>query len=41
MTGLWVADASLMPSLAEGWNPMVTVMACARRVAGELAARLS
>ena len=38
--GLWVADASLMPTSLRV-NPMVTVMACARRVAGELAARLS
>ena len=37
--GLWVADASLMPTSLKV-NPMVTVMACARRVAGELAARL-
>jgi choline dehydrogenase-like flavoprotein len=40
VAGLWVADASLMPTSLKV-NPMVTVMACARRVARELAARLS
>jgi choline dehydrogenase-like flavoprotein len=40
LPGLWVADASLMPTSLKV-NPMVTVMACARRVAGELAARLA
>jgi choline dehydrogenase-like flavoprotein len=40
VAGLWVADASLMPTSLKV-NPMITVMACARRVAGELAARLS
>jgi choline dehydrogenase-like flavoprotein len=38
--GLWVADASLMPTSLKV-NPMITVMACARHVAGELAGRLS
>ncbi|MDX6672864.1 MAG: hypothetical protein QOH11_282, partial [Solirubrobacteraceae bacterium] len=38
--GLWVADASLMPTSLKV-NPMVTVMACARHVAGELAMRLA
>jgi choline dehydrogenase-like flavoprotein len=37
--GLWIADASLMPTSLKV-NPMITVMACARRVAGQLAARL-
>jgi glycine/D-amino acid oxidase-like deaminating enzyme len=37
--GLWVADASLMPTSLKV-NPMITVMACARHVAGELAGRL-
>jgi choline dehydrogenase-like flavoprotein len=40
LPGLWVADASLMPTSLKV-NPMVTVMACARHVAGELAERLS
>ena len=40
LAGLWVADASLMPTSLKV-NPMITVMACARRVAGELAAGLS
>lgn len=38
--GLWVADASLFPT-AVRVNPMVTIMACARRVAGVLAERLA
>ena len=37
--GLWIADASLMPTSLKV-NPMVTVMACARHVAGDLAGRL-
>src|SRR5207302_1809738 len=40
LPGLWVADASLMPTSLKV-NPMITVMACARRTAGELAAGLS
>lgn len=38
--GLWVADASLFPT-AVGVNPMLTIMAFARRVAGGLAERVS
>jgi choline dehydrogenase-like flavoprotein len=39
MPGLYVADASLMPTSLKV-NPMITIMACARRVAGGLAERL-
>jgi choline dehydrogenase-like flavoprotein len=39
LPGLWFADASVMPTSLKV-NPMVTVMACARRVAGELAGAL-
>jgi choline dehydrogenase-like flavoprotein len=38
--GLFVADASLLPT-SLGVNPMMTVIACASRVAGGLAERLS
>lgn len=38
--GLYVADASLFPT-SLGVNPMVTVMACARQIAGGLAATLA
>jgi len=38
--GLFVADASLLPT-SLGVNPMMTVIACASRVAGRLAERLS
>ena len=40
MPGLYVADASLFPSSLRV-NPMMTVMACARRVAHGLAERLA
>lgn len=33
--GVWVADASLLPT-SLGANPMVTIMACARQVAGHV-----
>jgi choline dehydrogenase-like flavoprotein len=38
--GLWVADASLFPTSLRV-NPMVTIMAFARRVASSLAAELA
>ena len=38
--GLYVADSSIFPT-SLGVNPMLTVMACARRVGAQLAARLS
>jgi choline dehydrogenase-like flavoprotein len=38
--GLYVADASLFPT-AVGVNPMITIMAFARRVAAGLAERLA
>jgi choline dehydrogenase-like flavoprotein len=37
--GLYVADASLFPT-SLGVNPMITIMACARRIAAGLAERL-
>lgn len=37
--GLWVADGALMPTSLKV-NPMITIMACARHVARELAERL-
>ena len=40
VAGLYVADASLFPT-AVRVNPMVTIMACARRVASGLAERLA
>jgi choline dehydrogenase-like flavoprotein len=40
LAGLYVADASLFPT-ASGVNPMVSVMALARRAAGRVAAALA
>jgi choline dehydrogenase-like flavoprotein len=40
LSGLYVADSSIFPT-SPGVNPMLTVMACARRVAAQLATRLS
>jgi choline dehydrogenase-like flavoprotein len=38
--GLYVADASLLPT-SLGVNPMMTVIACASRIAGRLADTLA
>ena len=38
--GLYVADASVFPTAVKV-NPMITIMACARKVAAGLAERLS
>lgn len=38
--GLYVADASVLPT-SLGVNPMITIMACARRIAAGLSERLS
>jgi choline dehydrogenase-like flavoprotein len=40
MPGLYVADASLFPTSLRV-NPMLTVMACARRIVAGLAERLA
>ena len=40
LPGLYIADSSIFPT-SLGVNPMLTVMACARRVATQLASRLS
>jgi choline dehydrogenase-like flavoprotein len=40
LPGLYVADSSIFPT-SPGVNPMLTIMACARRVASQLASRLS
>ena len=40
VAGLYVADASVLPT-ALGVNPMVTIMAVARRIAAGLADALS
>jgi choline dehydrogenase-like flavoprotein len=40
LPGLYVADGSLLPT-ALGVNPMVTIIAVARRIAQELADRLA
>jgi choline dehydrogenase-like flavoprotein len=40
LPGLYIADASIFPT-SLGVNPMLTAMACARRVAAQLATRLS
>jgi choline dehydrogenase-like flavoprotein len=40
LEGVYVADASVLPS-ALGANPMLTIMACARRIARGLADRLA
>ena len=37
--GVWIADASAFPT-ASGVNPMLTIMAMARRTAGAIAAAL-
>ncbi|MCD6728235.1 MAG: GMC family oxidoreductase [Solirubrobacteraceae bacterium] len=37
--GLYVADASIFPTSVKA-NPMLAIMACARRIAGEIAQRL-
>jgi choline dehydrogenase-like flavoprotein len=37
--GLYIVDASIFPTSLRV-NPMITIMACARRIAGELAERL-
>jgi choline dehydrogenase-like flavoprotein len=40
LPGLFIADSSIFPT-SPGVNPMLTIMACARRVASQLASRLS
>ncbi|MEX0993338.1 MAG: GMC family oxidoreductase [Solirubrobacterales bacterium] len=39
LEGLYIADASILPS-SLGVNPMITIMACARRIAAGLVERL-
>jgi choline dehydrogenase-like flavoprotein len=39
VSSLYVADASLFPT-SLGVNPMITIMACSRRIAAGLADRL-
>ena len=39
LDGLYIADASILPS-SLGVNPMITIMACARRIAAGIADRL-
>ena len=40
LSGLYIADASILPT-ALGANPMLTIMACARKIARGLAERLT
>ena len=40
LTGVYVADGSLLPT-ALGVNPMITIIAVARRIARDLAERLT
>jgi choline dehydrogenase-like flavoprotein len=40
LEGLYVVDASMLPTSLRV-NPMITIMACARRIAVQLAERLS
>ena len=40
LDGLFVADASIFPTSLRV-NPMITIMACARRIAKDLAGRIA